>query len=31
LFAKELQEVMIVGFWMEYHWLCGTTNSFDCE
>ena len=31
LFAKELQEVMIVGFWMEYDWLCGTTNSFDCE
>lgn len=30
LFAKELQAYMVVGFWMEYEWLCGTTNSFDC-
>ncbi|KAF2870526.1 hypothetical protein BDV95DRAFT_595268 [Massariosphaeria phaeospora] len=31
LFAKELKDVMVVGFWMDYDWLCGTTNSFDCR
>lgn len=31
LFSKQVPDVMVVGFWMEYDWLCGTTNNFDCE
>jgi hypothetical protein len=32
LFAKGFNSVMaVVGFWNDYVWLCGATNSFDCE
>jgi hypothetical protein len=32
LFAKGINSVMaVVGFWNDYVWLCGATNSFDCE
>lgn len=31
LFAKGIPSVMAVGFWSDYWWLCGNTNSFDCK
>jgi hypothetical protein len=31
LFSKDVNNVIVLGFWMEYDWLCGNTNSFDCE
>jgi hypothetical protein len=31
LFAKGIPGVMAVGFWYDYYWLCGNTNSFDCK
>jgi hypothetical protein len=31
LFMKQLRIAMEMGFWNEYDWRCGTTNSFDCE
>lgn len=31
LFGKGIPSVMAVGFWYDYYWLCGNTNSFDCE
>jgi hypothetical protein len=32
LYAKGINSVMaVVGFWNDYFWLCGATNSFDCE
>ena len=31
LFAKQLRIAMEFGFWSNYDWRCGTTNSFDCK
>jgi hypothetical protein len=31
LYAKIIPNVMAVGLWHDYYWLCGATNSFDCE
>jgi hypothetical protein len=31
LFSKQLRIAMEFGFWNNYDWRCGTTNSFDCK
>lgn len=30
-FSKGVNTMMMVGFWLDYDWLCGNTNSFDCK
>jgi hypothetical protein len=31
LFAKYISTLITAGLWHDYYWLCGATNSFDCE
>jgi hypothetical protein len=31
LFVKQISTMITAGLWHGYYWLCGATNSFDCE
>ena len=31
LFQKSVTTMSLVDVWLEYEWLCGLTNSFDCK